>query len=239
MTDKEDIKRKPHQKIIIVGAVLTAVIAIRIFDLGRYLTLSYLKASYGMLVILYTEHRLMVVLGYGLLYVLVTSLSIPGAVVLTLAGGAIFGLWKGTLAVSIASTIGATLACGLSRFVLRDWVQAKFGDKLRTVNEGIEKEGAFYLFTLRLIPIFPFWLINLVMGLTEMPLRRFFWVSQLGMLPGTLVYVNAGKELAKIETLSSVFSPGLIISFALLGVFPIAAKKTLHFYMERKDKIIK
>ena len=149
----------------------------------------------------------MVILGYGLIYVLATSLSLPGAAILTLAGGALFGLWTGILTVSFASTIGATLACAVSRFILRDWVQTKFGEKIKAVNDGIEKEGAFYLFTLRLVPIFPFWLINLVMGLTKMPLRKFFWVSQVGMLPGTIVYVNAGRELAKIESLSGILSP--------------------------------
>ncbi len=161
------------QKILIGVVLLSAVVAFMVFDLGQYLTLSYIKASQERFALLYAEHRLMVILGYGVIYVLATSLSLPGAAVLTLAGGALFGLWTGILTVSFASTIGATLACIVSRFILRDWVQTKFGDKLKTVNDGIEKEGAFYLFTLRLIPIFPFWLINLVMGLTKMPLRRF------------------------------------------------------------------
>lgn len=221
------------QKILIGVVLLSAVVAFKVFDLGQYLTLSYIKASQERFALLYFEHRLMVILGYGLIYVLATSLSLPGAVVLTLAGGALFGLWTGTLTVSFASTIGATLACIISRFLLRDWVQAKFGDRLKTVNDGIEKEGAFYLFTLRLVPIFPFWLINLVMGLTKMPLRRFYWVSQVGMLPGTIVYVNAGKELAKIESLAGVLSPGLIISFAALGIFPLAAKKILSLYKKK------
>jgi uncharacterized membrane protein YdjX (TVP38/TMEM64 family) len=140
------------------------------------------------------------------------------------------------ITVSFASSIGATLACIVSRFILRDWVQAKFGDRLKPVNDGIEKEGAFYLFTLRLIPIFPFWLINLLMGLTKMPLRRFYWVSQVGMLPATIVYVNAGKELAKIESLSGILSPGLIISFAALGIFPLVAKKILSLYRKKRLK---
>lgn len=125
-----------------------------------------------------------------LVYILVTSLSLPGAVVMTVAGGALFGLLRGTVIVSFASTIGATLACFVSRSILRDWVQGKFGEKLETVNKGIESEGPFYLFTLRLIPVFPFWMINLALGLTNMPLRTFYLVSQFGMLPGTIVYVN-------------------------------------------------
>ncbi|HDZ84075.1 MAG TPA: TVP38/TMEM64 family protein [Nitrospirae bacterium] len=171
---------------------------------------------------------------YMLVYIIVTALSLPGAAVMTLAGGAIFGFITGFVAVSFASTIGATLACFVSRFILRDWVQGKIGDKLKTVNEGVEKEGAFYLFTLRLIPVFPFWLINLGMGLTKMPLKTFYWVSQVGMLAGTAVFVNAGKELGKIDSLSGILSPGLIMSFVLLGLFPIAAKKSIAFYKKKK-----
>ena len=234
MNHNNDKKKKLFQKIIIGVVLLSAVVAFKVFDIGQYFTLSYIKTSQEKFALLYAEHRLMVILAYGVIYVLATSLSLPGAAVLTLAGGALFGLWTGTLTVSFASTIGATLACIVSRFILRDWVQAKFGDRLKTVNDGIEKEGAFYLFTLRLIPIFPFWLINLVMGLTKMPLRRFYWVSQVGMLPGTIVYVNAGKELSKIESLSGILSPGLIISFAVLGIFPIATKKILSLYQRKK-----
>jgi len=200
------------------------------------LTRAYIKTSQEKFALLYAEHPLMVVLGYGVIYILATSLSLPGAAVLTLAGGALLGLWTGVITVSFASSIGATLACVVSRFILRDWVQSKFGDRLKPVNDGIEKEGAFYLFTLRLIPIFPIWLINLLMGLTKMPLRRFYWVSQVGMLPATIVYVNAGKELAKIESLSGILSPGLIISFAALGIFPLAAKKILSLYRRKRLK---
>ena len=161
---------------------------------------------------------------------------IPGAAVLTLAGGALFGFVVGTVVVSFASTIGATLACFVSRFLLREWVQKKFGDKLQSVNKGIEDEGAFYLFTMRLIPIFPFFVINLVMGLTRMPLRTFYWVSQVGMLPGTMVYINAGKELAKIDSLSGILSPSLLISFAILGLFPLTVKKLMKWYRTKKGK---
>lgn len=236
MNRNGDKKKKVFQKILIGVVLLSAVVVFKVFDLGQYFTLTYIRASQERFALLYAEHRLMVILGYGVIYILATSLSLPGAVVLTLAGGALFGLWTGTLAVSFASTIGATLACIVSRFILRDWVQTKFGDRLKTVNDGIEKEGAFYLFTLRLVPIFPFWLINLVMGLTKMPLRKFYWVSQVGMLPGTIVYVNAGKELAKIESLSGILSPELIISFAALGIFPLAAKKILSLYRKKRLK---
>jgi uncharacterized membrane protein YdjX (TVP38/TMEM64 family) len=171
-----------------------------------------------------------------MIYILSTSLSLPGATILTLAGGALFGFWAGGLVVSFASTMGATLACVVSRFVLRDWVQGKFGDRLATINEGIAREGPFYLFTLRLIPLFPFWMINLVMGLTKVPLLTFYWVSQVGMLPGTAVYVNAGKELAKIDSLSGILSPSLIVSFAVLGLFPIVVKKLMTLCRARARK---
>ena len=223
------------KRILVLAAILSIIVAFKAFNLGESLGLSYVKASQQRFEILYSEHRFPVIASYMLIYILVTSLSLPGAVVMTLAGGALFGLLTGTIVVSFASTIGATLACFLSRFVLRDWVQGKFGEKLKTVNEGIEKEGAFYLFTLRLIPVFPFWLINLVMGLTKMPLKTFYLTSQVGMFPGTIVYVNAGKELAKVDSLSGILSPGLIFSFVLLGLFPIIMKKLLALYRSKKS----
>jgi uncharacterized membrane protein YdjX (TVP38/TMEM64 family) len=222
------------KKIIIVLIVIGLIIAFRVFHLGEYLTLAYVKESQKHFTMLYEEHRVLVISVYIAIYLLVTSLSLPGAAVLGLAAGSLFGLLTGTIVVSFASTIGATLACAVSRFILRDWVQKRFGDRLKTVNEGIEKEGAFYLFTLRLIPVFPFWLINMIMGLTKMPLKTYYWVSQIGMLPGTLVFVNAGKEIAKIDSLSGVLSPGLIFSFVLLGLFPITTKKILAFYNQRR-----
>jgi uncharacterized membrane protein YdjX (TVP38/TMEM64 family) len=229
-----DTNRK--KKIVILVVVISLIVAFKVFNLGQYLTLSYLKESLDKFNDLYEKHQALVIAGYFIIYVLTTSLSLPGASPLGIVGGALFGFWVATLVVSFASTIGATLACFISRFLLRDWVQSKFSDKIAKVNEGIEKEGAFYLFTLRLIPIFPFWMINLVMGLTKMPLSRFYWISQIGMLPGTMVYVNAGKELAKIESIKGIFSPSLIISFALLGIFPIAVKKLVAFYRKKKEK---
>ena len=169
----------------------------------------------------------LVIGGYMLIYIVATALSLPGAVILTLAGGALFGLVTGTIVISFASTIGATLACLVSRFLLRDWVQTRFGEKLQRINEGIEQEGGFYLFTLRLIPVFPFFIINLAMGLTRIRLSTYYWVSQLGMLPATIVYVNAGKELGKLESLAGILSPSLIFSFVLLGLFPITVKKIM------------
>jgi uncharacterized membrane protein YdjX (TVP38/TMEM64 family) len=224
------------KKIVILIIIALLIVAVRVFHLDQYLTLSYLKGSLDRLRALYENHQLAALAGYFTVYVLTTSLSIPGASPLSIAGGAIFGFWVTTIVVSFASTIGATLACFVSRFLLRDWIQNKFGDKITKVNEGIEKEGAFYLFTLRLIPIFPFWMINLVMGLSKMSLFKFYWVSQIGMLPGTMVYVNAGKELAKVESIKGIFSPSLIISFALIGIFPITIKKLVALYRSRMKK---
>lgn len=224
------------KKLIIVVVIIAVIAVFRIFHLEDYLTLSYLKGSQQLFGAWYGDHPVAVICGYMIIYIGVTGLSLPGAAVMTLAGGALFGLGAGTLIVSFASTIGATIACFVSRFILRDWVEGKFGDKLTVINEGISQEGAFYLFTLRLIPVLPFFVINLVMGLTKMPLRTFYWVSQLGMLAGTIVYVNAGKELGKIESLSGILSPGLIISFILLGIFPLITKKLLAAYRAKKQK---
>ncbi len=227
---------KAKQRIAIVIVVIALIAIFNIFQLDRYFSLSYLKTSQESFAALYAQHRVMVIGTYMIIYIIATALSLPGAVVLTLAGGALFGLVVGTVAVSFASTIGATLACFFSRFLLRDWVQNKFGDKLGTINRGIQNEGSFYLFIMRLIPVFPFFVINLVMGLTKMPLFTFYWVSQVGMLAGTVVYVNAGKELAKIDSLSGILSPSLLISFAILGLFPITVKKLVGWYCVSKGK---
>jgi uncharacterized membrane protein YdjX (TVP38/TMEM64 family) len=224
------------KKIVILIVIAGLIVAVKVFGLDQYLTLSNLKGSLDTLKALYRDHSLMVIAGYFVIYVLTTSLSLPGASPLGVAGGALFGFWTATIVVSFASTIGATLACLVSRFLLRDWIQNKFGGKIAKINEGIEKEGAFYLFSLRLIPVFPFWLINLAMGLTKMPLFKFYWVSQIGMLPGTMVFVNAGKELAKIESVKGIFSPSLLISFALIGIFPIMVKKLITLYRSKKGK---
>lgn len=228
---------KITQKIGIGCAIVLGIVLFRYFDLGHYLSLEYLKASQAKFQALYLENRFLVVAVYMGIYIAVTALSLPGAAVLTLAGGGLFGLAVGTVAVSFASTIGATLACAVSRFLLRDWVQGKFGDRLSTINDGIEKEGAFYLFSLRLVPVFPFFVINLAMGLTRMPLVTFVWVSQVGMLAGTIVFVNAGRELAKIDSLAGIVSPGVLISFAILGLFPIVVKKILELYQRQVKSV--
>ncbi len=209
---------------------LLVVAAIAIFfgmGLDQYLTLDALKESRAEFAAMLEQSPWRVTLVAFALYVIVVALSLPGATIMALAMGALFGLWQGTLLVSFASTIGATLAFLTSRYLLRDFVQHRFGDKLKGINEGMAKDGALYLFMLRLVPVFPFFLINLLMGLTQIHTRTFYWVSQLGMLAGTLVYVNAGTQLARIDSLSGIISPGVLLSFALLGMFPLIAKRVV------------
>jgi uncharacterized membrane protein YdjX (TVP38/TMEM64 family) len=211
-------------KKMILGIILVATIVLLAVNFGQYLTLENAKAQQALLNDYIETNFVVAAATYFILYIMITAFSIPGAAVVTLLGAALFGFWTSLLLVSFASTIGATLAFLSSRFLLRDWVQGKFGDKLSTINQGIEKDGAFYLFSLRLIPVFPFFLINLLMGLTPISVGRYYLTSQLGMLPGTAVYLNAGTQLAEIDSLSGIVSPSVLLSFALLGVFPIAAK---------------
>ncbi|MFM2449977.1 MAG: Mercuric reductase [Pseudomonadota bacterium] len=223
-----------RSKLILILAVLGLVAAFFVFDGGQYLSLAYLKSRQAELAGLYESHPWKVGGLFFGMYVLVTALSLPGAVIMTLAAGAIFGLATGTLLVSFASSLGATLAFLASRYVLRDSVQARFGTQLADINKGVEKEGAFYLFTLRLVPLVPFFVINLLMGLTRMKAGVFYLVSQLGMLAGTVVYVNAGTQLARIDSLRGILSPALLGSFVLLGVFPLIAKKIIDTVKQRK-----
>ena len=208
--------------VILVFAAL--VVAFIWFDLVRYLNIEYLKARQADIDTFYRQHPVTVLAAYFFAYVAITGLSLPGAAIMTLAGGAVFGLLWGTVVVSFASTLGATVAFVVSRYILRDGIQRRYGDRLRTINAGVERDGGFYLFTMRLVPAFPFFVINLVMGLTPMRTLTFAWVSQVGMLPGTIVYVNAGTQLGRIESLQGILSPTLIGSFVLLGVFPLLAK---------------
>ena len=221
-------------KLILIGVIAALVAGFVFFDLGQYFSLDYLKSQQAAIDATFLAHPLLTAGGFFLIYVAVTGLSLPGAAIMTLAAGAIFGLLWGTVIVSFASTLGATLAFLVSRFVLRDMVQAKFGDKLKAINAGIEKDGAFYLFTLRLVPAFPFFVINLAMGLTPIRTGTFYWVSQVGMLAGTIVYVNAGTQIARIETLAGILSPTLIASFTLLGIFPLLAKKIVSMVKARQ-----
>ena len=224
-------KRNKYLILVVIAALVAAYF---VFDLGQYLTLDYLKSQRELFVGYYQQHQGLSIAIYFVSYVLVTALSLPGAAIMTLAAGAIFGIVIGTVVVSFASSIGATLAFLTSRFILRESVQNRFGDKLRAVNEGVQREGIFYLFTLRLIPLFPFFVINLVMGLTPIRALQFYVVSQIGMLPGTLVYVNAGDQIGGIDSLRGILSPGLILSFVLLGLFPLLAKKTVDILKARK-----
>ncbi len=223
-----------RSRLLLLVVLIAAVLAFVGFDLGRFLTLEFFKSQQSAIEAWRAANPALSAAAFFLVYVAVTALSLPGAAVMTLAVGAVFGLWWGVLLVSFASSIGATLAFLASRFLLRDWVQARFGDRLKSINAGVKKDGGFYLFTLRLVPIFPFFVINLLMGLTPMPARRFYWVSQLGMLAGTFVYVNAGTQLARIDSLAGILSPGLIGSFVLLGVFPLLARKIVEFVQARR-----
>ncbi len=222
------------KKFVILVLLVTLIVAFFAFDLGRFLSLDYIKSRQAEFTALASDKPLLVGGAFFVLYVAVCALSLPGAAIMTLAAGAILGLGWGTLIVSFASAIGATLALLASRYILRDSVQSKFGARLADLDKGIEREGSFYLFTLRLVPIFPFFIINLLMGLTKMKAWTFYWVSQVGMLLGTLVYVNAGTQLAKIDSLKGILSPGLIGSFVLLGVFPLVAKKIVDTIKARK-----
>ncbi len=215
----------PIKKIALLLSLALAVGLFFAFDLGQHLNLQTLKAQQQNIESFRAAHPGVTILGYFVIYVLVAALSLPGATLLTLAGGAVFGLGWGLLIISFASTIGATLAFLIARYLLRDWVSQRFGQRLKTIDDGIAREGAFYLFTLRLVPLFPFFLINLLLGLTAMKARTFYWVSQVGMFAGTVVYVNAGTQLGRIESLAGIVSPALLGSFALLGIFPLIARK--------------
>ncbi len=212
------------KKAVLALVLIGAIAAYFIFDLGQYLSLENFKASQADIVAAKDANPALYIAGFFLLYVAVTGLSIPGAAIMTLVAGALFGVVLGTIIVSFASTMGATLAFLSSRYLLRDWVQGKFGERLRAVDDGLEKDGAFYLFTLRLIPVFPFFVINLLMGLTRIKTGTFFWVSQIGMLPATIVFVNAGTQISRIESTAGLLSPALIASFVALAFFPWAAK---------------
>ena len=221
-------------KLIIAVVVIASIAAFFAFDLGQYLTLDYLKGKQADITAYYQTNPVQTIAVFMAFYIAAIALSFPGATLLTLVAGAVFGLVTGTIIVSFASSIGATLAFLVSRYVLRDWVQAKFGDRLKPINDGVAKEGGFYLFTMRLVPAFPFFLINLVMGLTQMKTWTFYWVSQIGMLLGTIVYVNAGTQLSKITTLKGILAPEIIGAFVLLGIFPIIAKKIIDSIKAKK-----
>jgi pyruvate/2-oxoglutarate dehydrogenase complex dihydrolipoamide dehydrogenase (E3) component/uncharacterized membrane protein YdjX (TVP38/TMEM64 family) len=228
------MNKKTATRILILLVAIGLLTLFFSFDLHQKMTLEGLKSGLVQLHAWRDAEPLQMALGYFFLYVLVTALSLPGALVLTLAGGAIFGFVQGFVLVSFASTVGATLAFLAARYVLREWVQQRFGEKLKPMNDGIEKEGSFYLFTLRLVPVFPFFLINLLMGLTKMRTLTYYWVSQVGMLAGTVIYVNAGTQLAAIDSLQGIVSLPIFLSLAALGLFPLITKKILDIFKKNK-----
>lgn len=216
---------RAYLKIVIVTLLVTAIAAAWFFDLGHYLSLESIHAQQEAIGAYKLTHPFVVAGAFFFAYIAVAALSLPGAAVMTLLGGALFGFWQGLITVSFASTIGATLAFLLARFLLKDWIQSRYQKQLATLNEGFRKEGAFYLFALRLIPVFPFFLVNILTGMMPIKTRHFYGASQLGMLPGTAVYVYAGTELGKIQSLSDIASPSLVAAFIILGLFPLIAKK--------------
>lgn len=225
---------KKTLRLIVLLLILMFIGAFKYYELDQYLTLASIKQNQAVFSNYYAQHTLQTLLIYFFLYVVTTALSLPGATILTLTAGALFGFSTGLAVVSFASSIGATLAFLSSRFLLRDFVQKKFAKNLQSINKGVEKDGAFYLFSLRLIPIFPFFVINLAMGLTKIKVTTFYIVSQVGMLLGTAVYVNAGLQLSQLESLSGILSLDLILSFSLLGIFPLLAKALLSFIKGNK-----
>ena len=222
------------RKLILLAVFAILIASYFFFDLGQYLSLDYIKNQQASFDALYQENPALILGGFFIMYVVVTALSLPGAAIMTLAAGALFGFWVALLLVSFASSMGATLAFLASRFLFHDTVQQRFGDRLKKLNEGVRKDGAFYLFTLRLVPAFPFFVINLVMGLTPIKVRTFYFVSQVGMLAGTAVYVLAGTQLGQIESASGLLSPELIGAFVLLGIFPWIAKGIMARLQARK-----
>ena len=221
-------------RLLLLLTLTGAVVAFFVLDLGRYFSLAFVKDSQTQFAALYAERPWTVTAIYFAVYVVITALSLPGAAIMTLAGGASFGLVWGTVVVSFASTMGATLAMLAARYLFQDSIQQRFGRKLAEVNARLDKEGAFYLFTLRLLPVIPFFALNLLMGLTRMKAWTFFWVSQLGMFAGTVAYVNAGTQIAKIDSLRGILSPALLGSFVALGLLPLAVKKLLDMAKRRR-----
>ena len=220
-------------RIVVLIAVAALIALFFAFDLQQFFTLDYFREQRAAVEAFQRENYWLVAGAFFLLYVAVMALALPAAALLTLVAGALFDLWLGVVLVSFASTIGATLAFLIARYLFRDVVRARFAKQLEAIDRGIEKDGAFYLFALRLVPAFPFFAINLAMSVTPLRTWTFYWVSQLGMLAGTLVYVNAGAQLGRLESLSGILSPGLITAFVLLGVFPLLARKSIDGYKER------
>lgn len=213
-----------NKRIALLVLLAAAIAAYFWFDLGSILSLENFKQSQAEIDAYYQAHPTLVIGGFFIAYVVMTALSLPGAAIMSLVAGALFGVIIGSIIVSFASTMGATLAFLSARFLLREWVSSQFGARLQAIDDGIARDGAFYLFTIRLIPLFPFFIVNLLMGLTRIKTRTFYWVSQIGMLPATVVLVNAGTQIGRIDSTSGLLSPSLIGSFILLGCFPWIAR---------------
>ena len=229
------MKKQTIIKIGVLALLLLGIIVAYPY-VKEYTSLEFIKSKQADFATYYEANRFLVLVSYFLLYVVVTALSLPGAAVMTLLAGALFGLAIGVLLVSFASAIGATLAFLVARFLFGKTLQEKYGDKLQKINEGVEREGAFYLFTMRLIPAFPFFLINLLMALTKIPTLTFYWVSQAGMFAGTCVFIYAGTELAKINAIKDILSPTLIAAFIAIGLLPLIAKKIVAAIRARRNK---
>ena len=212
------------KKISLLCALLGAFVLTVVLLPPGMLSLDTLKMHQQTLLDRVEQAPLQSALIYFAVYVLLSALSIPGAALLTLLGGALFSLWEATLLVSFASTLGATLAMLVSRYLLRDWVQRRFAAQMSTIDAGMDRDGARYLFALRLMPLFPFFLVNLLMGLTRLRVCHYWWVSQLAMLPATVIYLNAGRELGKLTSLRDILSPGLLFAFTLLGLLPLVTR---------------
>jgi uncharacterized membrane protein YdjX (TVP38/TMEM64 family) len=235
-TTKGSNRNRLGFRLALLALVIALVAGYFLFDLGRYFDLAFLKQVHGSAVALVNERPVLSSVGFFLAYVLVTALSLPGAAVMTLAGGAVFGLAWGLVLVSFASSVGATLAMLISRRLLGDIVQQKFARQLESVNSGLARDGGFYLFSIRMVPLFPFFVVNLVMGLTPIRTWTFYWVSQVGMLAGTFVYVFAGTQLASVEGVGDVLSPGLIVALSLLGLFPLLARKAVGWMRRAREE---
>jgi len=225
-------------KISIIAMIVVAICSYYYFNLGKFLSLEYVQSHLDFMKVYKQQHFEVFAAIFFLTYIMVAALSIPGALILTITSGALFGLFWGIIISSFASSIGATLAFLASRLILREWVQNKYRDYLVPINKGIEKEGAFYLFSIRMIPLFPFFVTNLLMGLTSISVSSFYLVSQIGMFLGTIVYVNAGTELSKVTSLSGLLSTPILLSFAFLGMLPLVTKYIVSFIRQRNHEKI-
>jgi uncharacterized membrane protein YdjX (TVP38/TMEM64 family)/SAM-dependent methyltransferase len=226
--------KKAYLKILLALIIVVVIYLFKSSEAWQYLTLDILKEKQDLLKNFYANNPIQTVASFMGIYIVATALSLPGATILTLCSGVLFGFWTGTILVSFASTIGATLAFLTARFLFKETIQNRFREKLERINDGVKKDGSYYLLTLRLIPLFPFFLVNLVMGLTPIRTITYFFVSQIGMLPGTVVYVNAGTELAQINSLKGILSPSLLLSFFLIGILPFFSKWALSIVKSQK-----